>query len=114
MRGYYTMYFNLDKQPKPFMDKKEWLVAGSGAHVIPLPAQVAAHLIDSLKLQDYHAVGQLVKDGDTFVIGCLNQTAWPARMDSSSHNVVGYYQDIIKIPNVTIKHNDRGICIGRY
>jgi hypothetical protein len=113
MRGYYSLYVNLDKQPKPFMQKEEWLRAGTGARVMPLPTQLAARLIDSLHIPDYHPVGQLVKDADGYVIGCLNQTAWPARMDSTSRNLVGYYQDIVKIPGVTIRHTYEGICIGR-
>ncbi|WP_461142152.1 hypothetical protein [Spirosoma pomorum] len=114
MRGYYSLYINLDKQPKPFMAREEWLVEGAGSRVVPLPAQLAARLIDSLHIKNYHPVGQLVKDADGYVIGCLNQTAWPARMDSTSRNLVGYYQDIAQVPGVTIKHNYEGICIGGY
>lgn len=114
MKNYYTLFFNLDKQPKPFMKKQEWLTAGTGTQVLPLQTQIAAALIDSLNVPNYHPVGQIVKDADGYIIGCLNQTAWPARMDSTSRNLVGYYQDIIKIPGVTINYNYEGICIGRY
>ena len=96
------------------MQKESWLLVGSGNHTLPAQVQVACKLIDSLHLKDYHVIGAIRKSDDGYSIATLNQTAWPARSDSTSRNVVGYYPDVAALPNAKILLNDQGICVGRY
>lgn len=114
LRGYYQEFINLDKMPKPYMYKDEWLVAGSGISILPMQTQIAAKLIDSAKVTTYKTVGQFRKSGDAYVEATLFQTAWPARPDTTSRNIVGFYQDLITLPGIKIIYTYEGICIGRY
>ena len=114
LKDFYQEYINLDKMPKPYMYKDEWLVKGAGMNVLPLQTQIAAKLIDSAKVSTYKTIGQFRKSGDSYVEATLFQAAWPVRPDTTSRNVVGFYQDMISIPGIKIIYNYEGICIGRY
>ncbi len=96
------------------MYKEEWLTEGAGMHVLPVPVQAAAHMIDSTKIPTYKTIGQIKQIDGGYWQATLFQSAWPAKADSTSRNVIGLCQDIIAVPNVKIISSHDGICLGRY
>lgn len=92
----------------------------SGRGVLPNEVQLTLFAIDSMHLKDYKLYGALAEYRDSLINGIeiyqrINESAWPVKMDTLSHNLIGYSPELAADLDVKIVLQiNNSISVGTY
>ena len=84
----------------------------SGRDLLPEDVQLLLSAIDSSRIHDFNFYGTYGRENNPMSWFYLNASAWPARLDSTSVNVIGYTNEIKSIPAIKILYDQKGLGIG--
>ena len=87
------------------------LTPKSGREVLPANVQTCLKIIDSLKAKNYFMYGSFPQNDMEFYQR-IQESAWPARNDSTSKLLFGYPEELNKIAGLKIIFNQNNFCVG--
>ena len=112
---FYNSYPTQKEQAlKAIYNPNEIMKPKSGRQVLNRTEQIVTFAIDTLKIKDFKFYGKLNKKDKAEEWYYISATNWPCKLDTNSKNLIGYAEELSKIPGVTLTFNYEDIGVASY